>query len=321
MKHSLVPLSKLILAATSALLSSPAISNNLEVSPFVGSELYQTYEARFELIPVLTEPLDAKGNPSLTEIEGAVSSNVYKRPEDVSSYEVYRSYLKSLEDNGFEILLGCKEKACKAKSNVEKAYRFESELFKNRGYKSLKILSGIEIYLTSYANHYISAKKMADGQTHYVMILVSDEKNLYSVDTLAVDTLDEGTVSITSQILTDGITNNGKVVLSGIFFDTGKDTISDESQPALETIAQYLNENPKSAFYVVGHTDDTGSLQGNVALSEKRAIAVVKSLKTYGVDTRRLSGHGVGPFVPTASNTSDKGRADNRRVELVLRLP
>ncbi|MCB1757701.1 MAG: OmpA family protein [Gammaproteobacteria bacterium] len=320
MKQALPRLLTFFLVTLGCAFSSVALSMNLAVSPFEGSVLYQSYEARFELVPLLTEPLDAKKNPSLIEVEGAVTSHIYKRPDNVSSYEVYRSYLKTLEDSGFELLLGCREQECNAKRNVANTYRQSSPLFKTRAYKIIQKQSGTDIYLTSYANHYISAKKAADGKTHYVMVIVSDKENLYSVDTLEVAGLEEGTVSISTKMLTDKIASEGKVVLSGIFFDTGKDTITAASAPALETIAQYLKENPSEAFYVVGHTDDTGQLDGNIALSGKRARAVIESLKTFGVDTGRLSGHGVGPFSPAASNASENGRDDNRRVELVLRL-
>lgn len=310
----------LLAAASCCVFATTGAAQTITLSPFTGSVLHQTYESRFELVPLLTAPLDAKGNPTQTEVEGAVVSNIYLRPADVSSYEVYQSYLTTLESHGFEILLDCREKACAAKRNVASTYRQGTPIFKTRNYQVVEKQSGTDIYLTSQANHYISAKKDEGGQTHYVMVIVSDAKQLYSVDVLSIASLEAGTVSITTQMLTDGIAAKGKVVLSGIFFDTGKDTITLASKPALDTIAEYLNAHPGDAFYVVGHTDDTGSLNGNLVLSEARAKAIIEALGTLGVNTSRLSGHGVGPFVPAASNTSDQGQSENRRVELVLRL-
>lgn len=313
-------LKTVVLASMGACLSLPAFGNDLSVSPFKGSVLYQTYESRFELLPLLTEPLDAKGNPTVTNVEGAVISRVYKRPDDVTSYELYQSYRATLKDNGFEILLACREKACKSKRNVANIYRQDHPVFKTRKYKVLKQQRSIPTYLTSYANHYLAAKKVTAGQTQYVMLIVSDQKNLYSVDVLSVGNREQGTVSITSEMISDGIASEGKVVLTGIYFDTGKATVTPDSVPALQSIARYLKDNPANSFYVVGHTDDTGGLKTNVALSEGRAKAVVKALGQYGVDASRLSGHGVGPFSPAATNASNKGRGENRRVELVLRI-
>ena len=73
-------------------------------------------------------------------------------------------------------------------------------------------------------------------------------------------------------------------------------------------------------MYIVGHTDMTGRFQHNHTLSEARARAVVAALvENYGIAVSRLEGHGVGPLAPLAANTSERGRAKNRRVELVAR--
>jgi OOP family OmpA-OmpF porin len=69
---------------------------------------------------------------------------------------------------------------------------------------------------------------------------------------------------------------------------------------------------------VVGHTDNVGSLESNMKLSQARAEAVVKALTAgQGIQAARLKSFGAGPYAPVASNDSDDGRAKNRRVELV----
>ena len=74
-------------------------------------------------------------------------------------------------------------------------------------------------------------------------------------------------------------------------------------------------------FYIVGHTDDTGMLAGNLSLSERRAAAVKRALVAdFGVVGDRLETRGVGPLVPVSTNTAESGRALNRRVEIVQRL-
>lgn len=73
-------------------------------------------------------------------------------------------------------------------------------------------------------------------------------------------------------------------------------------------------------FYIVGHTDDTGAVGNNLLLSKKRAEAVIDRLKGLAVDVSRISGHGVGPFSPSANNKSEAGKSKNRRVELVSKL-
>ena len=97
-------------------------------------------------------------------------------------------------------------------------------------------------------------------------------------------------------------------------------TITRESKPALDEIANLLKSRPDLKLFVVGHTDLTGNLQRNVRLSQGRAESVVNALvEDYGIARERLEPHGVGPLSPVAENTSEPGRARNRRVELVKR--
>ena len=79
-----------------------------------------------------------------------------------------------------------------------------------------------------------------------------------------------------------------------------------------------LQQDPKMKVYVVGHTDNVGSLNANMELSRQRAGAVVQVLTgKYGVAAARLSPYGDGPYAPVTSNDTEAGRAMNRRVELV----
>jgi OOP family OmpA-OmpF porin len=118
--------------------------------------------------------------------------------------------------------------------------------------------------------------------------------------------------------LAQEISLTGKVVVYGIFFDTGKAVVKPESDPALKEITKLLKEDPDLKIYVVGHTDSVGKLDYNMNLSRKRAEAVVEVLVSkHGISSNRLKAHGVGPLVPASSNRSDEGRAMNRRVELV----
>jgi outer membrane protein OmpA-like peptidoglycan-associated protein len=112
------------------------------------------------------------------------------------------------------------------------------------------------------------------------------------------------------------ISATGKVAIYGIYFDFNKADVKPESEPVLKEIAALLKQNPK--LYVVGHTDNVGSLAANMDLSQRRADAVVQALVSkHGVDASRLKAHGVGPLCPVASNKTEEGRAKNRRVELV----
>jgi len=175
-------------------------------------------------------------------------------------------------------------------------------------------------YLVGWAQYYISAKKKTADKTYYVMIIISTQKSLYSVDVLETATMEEGSVELSPEILKAKINDEGKAILQGIYFETGTDRITEKSKPALQAISNYLNSNPGMTFYVVGHTDDTGNTENNISLSKKRANAVIEALKQHNVNTTRLTAYGAGPFSPVSTNKSLEGKSKNRRVELVLRL-
>lgn len=78
-----------------------------------------------------------------------------------------------------------------------------------------------------------------------------------------------------------------------------------------------MRERTDLSILVVGHTDATGSFDYNLGLSRRRAEAVVNRLVQLGIEQRRLYPVGVGLSAPVASNTTEEGRAKNRRVELV----
>lgn len=121
-----------------------------------------------------------------------------------------------------------------------------------------------------------------------------------------------------AKAMMNGIAAAGHAAVYGILFDTGKADIKPKSAPALEEITKLLKNDPKLKLYVVGHTDNVGSLSANMMLSRKRAAAVVHALTAkYGISASRLAPYGDGPYAPVASNDSKAGRALNRRVDLV----
>jgi len=118
--------------------------------------------------------------------------------------------------------------------------------------------------------------------------------------------------------MASSIRESGKIALYGIYFDTGKSILKPESTPTLQEISKLLKADTNLKLYVVGHTDNTGSLEPNMKLSRDRAAAVVNALVTqYVVNATRLTACGDGPTAPVASNDNEEGRAKNRRVELV----
>ena len=103
-----------------------------------------------------------------------------------------------------------------------------------------------------------------------------------------------------------------------VLFDLNKATIRDDSEEALQSIADIMNEYPNTIFHIEGHTDSTGSADYNEKLSRERAASVEAWLEENGVPSSRLTSEGYGESRPIATNSTAAGRQDNRRVEISL---
>ena len=116
------------------------------------------------------------------------------------------------------------------------------------------------------------------------------------------------------------LANDGRVAMSGEFFDTDSATLSESSADVLFKLTSTIWQMADIRLAVVGHSDSTGPFEHNLELSEARAQAVVAALleEPYNIAPTRLVAVGVGPIAPMASNLSDEGRALNRRVTFVL---
>jgi OmpA-OmpF porin, OOP family len=108
----------------------------------------------------------------------------------------------------------------------------------------------------------------------------------------------------------------GKVTLDGIYFDFDKATLKSESQKAILSTVALLERYPDLTLSIHGHTDNKGSDTYNAKLSSDRAAAVMHAIIAQGIDASRLSSKGHGEEDPVATNDTDEGRAQNRRVEL-----
>jgi outer membrane protein OmpA-like peptidoglycan-associated protein len=115
------------------------------------------------------------------------------------------------------------------------------------------------------------------------------------------------------------IAETGKFVTNNILFETGKATLKPESMAEIQKVADFMKKNPSVRFEVQGHTDNQGSDAVNDPLSQQRAEAVVKALEQLGCDPFNMRAVGKGSHEPVASNSTDEGRAKNRRVEFIKR--
>ncbi len=114
------------------------------------------------------------------------------------------------------------------------------------------------------------------------------------------------------------IRSGATVALENIYFNVDSYNLNAKSKSELEELVSFIKNNPSLKFLIEGHTDNTGSDEYNIELSEKRALTVYQYLVDQGVHTSKLAYKGFGSTRPVASNNSDESRIKNRRINITV---
>jgi outer membrane protein OmpA-like peptidoglycan-associated protein len=128
----------------------------------------------------------------------------------------------------------------------------------------------------------------------------------------------ENDTVVRKDIYLDRIAIGTTVRLNNIFFDFDKATLRPESMTELNAVVEFLKTNPTVKIEIAGHTDSKGSDAYNLSLSDGRAAAVRSYLLEQWIDVDRVTSRGYGESVPVATNETDQGRQENRRVEFTI---
>jgi outer membrane protein OmpA-like peptidoglycan-associated protein len=137
--------------------------------------------------------------------------------------------------------------------------------------------------------------------------------------------MDDQEAKLRTQLQGTGVsvTRNGDNLIlnmpGNVTFATNQSDVNASFYPVLNSVALVLKEYEKTMIDIVGHTDSTGTMQLNMQLSQARAASVGAYLQSQGVQAVRIATQGMGPQYPIATNDTPEGRAQNRRVELILR--
>ena len=124
---------------------------------------------------------------------------------------------------------------------------------------------------------------------------------------------------VADETLATALADTGRFVLHGLAFETGSSQLGEGPFETLQDLADHLAAHPDLTVALVGHTDASGSLDGNIALSKRRAGSVLERLVTdYDVDRQQLEAQGNGYLSPIANNATETGREANRRVEVII---
>jgi OOP family OmpA-OmpF porin len=223
---------------------------------------------------------------------------------------------------GFEVLLDCEDRVCGGFD-----FRYGTEVLAEPDmhvdlgdFRFLSATRGEEAVTILVSRSALSAYVQITSVTAApVAGAASDTPSLPVVD-LAADP-DPGTADLPlpDSAIRPALDAIGTAVLDDLVFAIGAANLAEGDYPSLAAVASWLEANPDGTIALVGHTDASGSLAANIALSERRAEAVAQVLiDQYGADRDRVSAEGVGFLSPRATNQTEEGREKNRRVEVVV---
>lgn len=186
------------------------------------------------------------------------------------------------------------------------------------------IKASLELKLLN--NEKTESKVTSDAKTgKYLIVLNQDEeyalyisKPGYLFQSLTFDMHNAGIDGKTLDIFLERVAHGINITLSNIFFNSNEYILQEKSSVELEKIKQFMLLNPQVQVEISGHTDDIGSAQYNLDLSQKRAEAVTSYLIQEGISKERLKAIGYGEQKPIAENSTEKGRSENRRIEFEI---
>lgn len=289
-------------------------------------------------LKVVPNKRDANNNDvveptQLKRLEGRRTRLVYLVPANTSPLQVVRNYQNEVTAKEGKTLYECKAPDCGGDPTrsydggggmqslgmyVWSPSRITEDNFTN-GHCAQTMLTGEQRY---------TAMELPKSNAFVTVHAYTVKNNVYCdafngrtiavVDVLELKAMAQKMVTIKSEEMAQAINTSGRVALYGLYFDSGKADVKPESKDTLDQIARLLASTPKLNLLVVGHTDNVGGFPGNLDLSKRRAEAVINALASqYKVDRKRLTPFGASSASPVAANTSDDGKAKNRRVELV----
>jgi OmpA-OmpF porin, OOP family len=263
----------------------------------------------------------------LTAVAAVAQSSDYNGYKDPALFTRLPHYFLSSEDSFLDTPFDAFEFTVKTGTqrveghHTHYAYRFDESAGKTPGF--LQIVRNYQAAARKIGGQVLSEDVRRttifvskNGQETWVALEAFNEGRDYELHIIEKQAMQQDVVA-NAEAFKSGLKENGHVEVPGIFFDFGKSDIKPESGAALKEVVKLLQTNPVLKVWVVGHTDNVGPVETNMALSGARAAAVVKALVQSGIEARRLAPHGAGPYAPVASNAADAGRARNRRVELV----
>lgn len=256
--------------------------------------------------------------------EGSLQQSAWRIADPgVTTLQMAQSLRAQIAAAGYKVMFECETVACGGYD-----FRYGTE-----------ILPEPDMHVDLGDFRYLAAKRTGPRGAEYVGLMISKSPDTGFVQltqiggetvpqlvasTKSADPAKQGTFAL-KPVLPQTPTDQSKtldlgqsLVLEDLVFASGSSALVAKDYPSLTALAAWLKANPAQAVTLVGHTDASGGLAANIALSKKRAESVRQVLMAnYGVATAQITANGVGPLAPRASNLSADGQQQNRRVEVV----
>ena len=322
----------LICAGTTAQANAATISVPLPA----GSELLREQETPLDTLLLPTGPVAGDDVPTRA-VEGRIHRRSWRIGDDLSPLEVLAPIRTALEKRGFQEVYACTAQACGGfgfRFGIEvipapdmavnlSNYEFLAAEQPETGTAVSLLVSrfGGSIYVQMLERHDPSGGPSNGGRDTSDGAELGSDVTDAAEQALLVDAIKKGG-SLTTGAIRDLLLLQGRVPLLDLEFDTASTQMGEGPFDSLRQLAEFLDQNKSATILLVGHTDTVGGLEGNIALSRRRAISVRERLTTrYGIDGGRIQVAGAGYMAPLAPNTTETGRETNRRVEAVLVTP
>lgn len=298
-----------------AALVQPAAALTLDLPARVLAE-----ETRSELPGSYALPIAAFDGSSVPsqQIEGALDQRAFRLDAaGETTLALFAPLREQVLAAGYEIVFECDARACGGFD-----FRFQTDVMPEpdmhvdlKDFRFLSARSGDEA---------VSILVSRSAGAGYVQITRVTDAPMTAIPVETPVTLeDEGTPRAVGAAPASDIAASldavGSAALDDLVFASGAATLADGDYPSLAAVAAWLQAHPDGTIALVGHTDASGSLAANTALSERRAEAVAEVLvDRFAVDPARVAAKGVGFLAPRATNQTEEGRQKNRRVEVIV---
>ena len=250
-------------------------------------------------------------------VQGEITREAWRiSASSLTTLQLMNRLAAQLATQGFDTLFRCENSECGGFD-----FRF-----------AMPVLPPPEMFVDLFDYRFLAARKGVGGQARYVTLLVSRSGAASYVQVTRVeqdrseddpdapaDLAAAPAAPVPDDALIAALRAQGHAVLDDLDFGTGAASLSAGPYASLAALAAFLAGDPQRRIALVGHTDTVGGYEANLALSRRRAEAVMQRLiSAHGVAHDRLEAEGIAYLSPVAPNDAASGREANRRVEAVL---